>query len=167
MSIPATPLQLPPTLPYPITVTRITSPVETSVSRGSQLLEYSFRQSTPADPTTSDHKSQLLFGSWDSTLDGTIEAWNVGVGQTLTLADARRISLNGGVVTIKENCRHDVQIAGMCAVCGEDMTRFVNLIITLLESLKYLQSRLHGLQASCSLYLPNHTSCRRTYSLHT
>lgn len=119
----ATPLHLPPNLPYPITITRINSPADSNVARGSKLLEYSFRQTSPAGPSTSDHKSLMLFGSWDSSLEGTVESWNVRVGQTLSGADARAISAGGGAVRIREKCRHDVQIGGMCAVCGEDMTR--------------------------------------------
>lgn len=160
MEIPATPLHLPPTLPYPITITRISSPADTSVSRGSKLLEYSFRQSSPAEPSTSDHKSLMLFGSWDCSLEGTVESWNVKVGQTLALADARSISLSTGVVLIRENCRHDVQIGGMCAVCGEDMTRRVRYSTECTCVSDYLQDGLHRFLSGFLGYTPIDSSGR-------
>jgi hypothetical protein len=71
----------------------------------------------------------MLSGSWDCSPEGIVETWNVKVEQTQSLVDAKTISAGGGVVIISEKLYHGVRIGGMCAACGEDMTRIALVAI--------------------------------------
>ncbi|KZS91631.1 hypothetical protein SISNIDRAFT_456546 [Sistotremastrum niveocremeum HHB9708] len=103
----STPLHLPPTLPFPIKIASLALSTSSNVDTGSRLLTYSFISG-----------NDTLFGTWDSSIEGTLEAWNVQVGQTITSQEAK---MNAAVM-ILEPCKHPIQIGGMCAVCGKDMT---------------------------------------------
>ena len=125
----STSLSFPPTLPYPIKITRICASRGEAIKPGSKLLEYSFTQVQKAAPEDEEPEKLLLFGSWDTSLEGTVEDWVVRVGQTITSEEAKAMAGRHGAVVVKEKCSHDVQIGGMCAVCGEDMTRFEFVIV--------------------------------------
>ncbi|EIN13841.1 hypothetical protein PUNSTDRAFT_95201 [Punctularia strigosozonata HHB-11173 SS5] len=110
----ATELYLPQTLPFPIKIVSLDVSNSASVDRGTRLLSYSFEY-TGSGP---DPKRETRYGTWDSTIEGTLEGWKVRRGEVVTKERAR----GKPVVAIVEPCTHGVQIHGMCGLCGKDMT---------------------------------------------
>jgi RNA polymerase II subunit A-like phosphatase len=105
-----TDLTLPRTLPYPVTVSkRLVSPGD-EIKRGTPLLYYSFRHKSRDDPEV-----ETRYGTWESYVEGTVNFWNVETGDVVNRD-------YGPVLVVTEPCKHGVQIAGMCANCGKDMT---------------------------------------------
>lgn len=117
-------IYLPRTLPYPITLIDVHVKPGDEVKRGTRLLSYSFRNALPGVSTASS-SSQTSFGTWDAPVDGTITRWNVAKGDTL---DKARAAARPAVV-LDEPCKHGLQMGGLCAICGKDMTACVRAII--------------------------------------
>ncbi|KAJ7201354.1 hypothetical protein GGX14DRAFT_552029 [Mycena pura] len=109
-----TELYLPPTFPYPIKIVSIDADSASVVQRGTRLLSYSFVH-VPAQPHA---QPESRFGTWDSAIEGQLTAWKVNVGDVIT---ARKAKERPSVLVL-EDCKHGMQIGGMCVVCGKDMT---------------------------------------------
>ncbi|KAI0274968.1 hypothetical protein BC834DRAFT_23573 [Gloeopeniophorella convolvens] len=105
-------LSLPPATPFPVKVVKLQAKTANSVQRGAPLLTYSFT-SQPAEP---GGQPQLLYGTWDSPVEGTIERWCIKERETITSDDKV-------VLQITEPCKHGIQMGGLCALCGKDMTQ--------------------------------------------
>jgi RNA polymerase II subunit A C-terminal domain phosphatase len=114
MSSSSSQIFLPSGTPFPVTVIKIQARASDSVQRGSPLLTYSFtsQPSEPGQPT------QALFGIWDCPVEGTIERWCVKERDVIT-------SDKNAVLYIIEPCKHGIQMGGLCALCGKDMTECV------------------------------------------
>ncbi|KAJ7684787.1 hypothetical protein DFH06DRAFT_1073723 [Mycena polygramma] len=110
----ATELHLPSSFPYPVKVVSIDAATDALVQRGSRLLTYSFVH-VPARP---DAPPESRFGTWDSAVDGTVHAWKVRPGEVISQRKAK----DRPVVLILEECKHGMQISGLCVLCGKDMT---------------------------------------------
>jgi RNA polymerase II subunit A C-terminal domain phosphatase len=102
-------VHLPPEFPYPIKVLSIDA--SSNVQRGTRLLSYSFISS--GDPP------ETRFGTWDSTIEGDIQHWNIKPGDIVSQRRAKEKS----AVLILEPCKHGIQLGGLCVVCGKDMTK--------------------------------------------
>ncbi|KAI0334357.1 hypothetical protein GY45DRAFT_1351503 [Cubamyces sp. BRFM 1775] len=109
-----TELYLPPALPYPIKLVSLAARPNADVQRGARLLDYSFTYRTPDAPP------ELRFGTWDSSIEGTLTKWNFKQGDTISERRARETP----AVLILEPCKHGVQLGGLCCLCGKDMTSF-------------------------------------------
>ncbi|KAI8990580.1 hypothetical protein BD414DRAFT_484090 [Trametes punicea] len=109
-----TELYLPPSLPYPIKVVSLPAQPNSDVHRGARLLDYSFTHKSPDAPP------ELRFGTWDSSVEGTLTKWNFKQGDTISERRARETP----AVYILEPCKHGVQLGGLCCLCGKDMTSF-------------------------------------------
>lgn len=82
-----TPVVLPATLPYPLTISRLLASPTAQLARGSSLFEYNFTSSTslkaverrtrgvPPLPGDKDAKEGDLVGTWDSDLQGELTKW--------------------------------------------------------------------------------------------
>lgn len=105
-------LFLPPHLPYPIKITAIAVPDSAEVQRGTRLLSYSFSY-TGADRT------ELRFGTWDSSVEGTVAKWHFKLGDSIS----QRRAKESPAITVTEPCKHGMQLGGLCCLCGKDMTR--------------------------------------------
>ena len=108
-------LHLPPHFPFPIKVTSLDISKTHYVARGERLLSYSFVHlaNTPgAQPET-------RFGTWDSSIEGTLDTWNIKPGDVVS----RRSAAEKPVVVIIEPCKHGMQLGGLCVLCGKDMTK--------------------------------------------
>ena len=112
-----TDLHLPPSLPYPIKVACLDVKQGAFVQRGTRLLSYSFKYQSSSPGA----RPEIRFGTWDSLLEGTVEAWTVRVGDEIS----RQRSEQKPVITILEPCKHGVQVGGLCGICGKDMTAWV------------------------------------------
>ncbi|KAM0788799.1 hypothetical protein ACM66B_002887 [Microbotryomycetes sp. NB124-2] len=108
--LPATPLYVS-SVPFPITVQRILAPTSTNIRKTDALFTYSFltRPSNPKEQT------EKQFRTWESPVEGVVDRWDVREGQVLHDG-------SHPVVHIKEPCTHDVQLHGLCALCGKDLT---------------------------------------------
>ncbi|KAF7308870.1 RNA polymerase II subunit A C-terminal domain phosphatase [Mycena kentingensis (nom. inval.)] len=109
-----TELYLPPSFPYPIKVVSIDTTAGADVQRGTRLLTYSFVHAPPQR----DAQLETRFGTWDCAIEGKIASWNVAPGDVVAAPKARQRP----VVVVLEECKHGMQIGGMCVVCGKDMT---------------------------------------------
>nr|XP_018260686.1 uncharacterized protein I303_06401 [Kwoniella dejecticola CBS 10117]OBR82844.1 hypothetical protein I303_06401 [Kwoniella dejecticola CBS 10117] len=132
MSDPPTPLTLPPTLPYPITITRLLVRTGDSVERGSHLLEYSFmskeQRAALSKRETEGRKANISkgevegddgSGTWDCLITGEVAGWEswVQVGTKL-----ERRHANQTLINVVQPCSHPVRLHGMCGICGADLT---------------------------------------------
>lgn len=108
-----TELFLPPELPYPIKITAHAVESSASVARGARLLSYSFAHFPPDAP-----EPERRFGTWDSSIEGTIERWGFKTGETVSARRAKEAP----AIYITEPCKHGVQLGGLCCLCGKDMT---------------------------------------------
>ncbi|KAF8665249.1 hypothetical protein AX16_000271 [Volvariella volvacea WC 439] len=109
-----TDLYLPSSFPFPIKIASIDAPASSQVERGTRLLTYSFRYKSSA----SGSQPETRFGTWDSAIEGTIDAWNVKPGDVIS----RRSAQEQPVLTAIEPCKHGMQLGGLCVLCGKDMT---------------------------------------------
>jgi len=107
-----TDLTLPPNLPYPIRITKRLVSSRDIIRRGTPLFHYSFKYKSLDQPDV-----ETRYGTWESPLEGTIDFWNIENGETVPKD-------YGPVLVVTEPCKHGLQIAGMCANCGKDMTEF-------------------------------------------
>ncbi|KAH7885992.1 hypothetical protein F5I97DRAFT_2024738 [Phlebopus sp. FC_14] len=111
-----TELHLPPNLPYPIKVASLDIKPGSPVRRGTRLLTYSFKYQSPVVGS----RPEIRFGTWDCSLEGTIDAWRIRVGDEFSAQRAKQKP----VITVIEPCKHGVQIGGLCGLCGKDMTDY-------------------------------------------
>ncbi|KAG9314177.1 hypothetical protein JVU11DRAFT_4963 [Chiua virens] len=111
-----TELNLPSTLPYPLKVASLDVKQGASVQRGIRLLSYSFKYQS----STPGARPEIRFGTWDCPLEGSVETWNVRVGDEISLQRSKQRP----VITILEPCKHGVQVGGLCGICGKDMTGY-------------------------------------------
>ncbi|KAJ7634451.1 hypothetical protein FB45DRAFT_829675 [Roridomyces roridus] len=114
MASDATELFLPPSFPYPIKIVSIDASENSVVERGARLLSYSFVHV----PATPEAKPESRFGTWDCAIEGTITAWKVRPGDVVSQRKAK----DRPVVLVLEECKHGMQISGLCVLCGKDMT---------------------------------------------
>ncbi|KAI9641318.1 CTD phosphatase Fcp1 [Ciborinia camelliae] len=109
-------LNLGPNLRYPITITKFLKQPGDQISKQVSLLEYKFKwKLMVGDPLGEQwEEEQTSFGEWDSPSEGTIDKWLVKEGMT--------IERDRPVVDVEESCSHAIQFAGLCGICGKDMT---------------------------------------------
>ncbi|KIL71651.1 hypothetical protein M378DRAFT_1020729 [Amanita muscaria Koide BX008] len=109
-----TELHLPQDFPFPIKVLSLDISTNQPVTRGTRLLSYSFvylANSPGAQPET-------RFGTWDSSIEGTLDVWKIKTGDVIS----HRHAQDKPVVVILEPCKHGMQLGGLCVLCGKDMT---------------------------------------------
>ncbi|KAK7465542.1 CTD phosphatase Fcp1 [Stygiomarasmius scandens] len=109
-----TELYLPSSFPYPIKVVSIDASTSSEIERGTRLLSYSFVYLS----RTAGAQPETRFGTWDSAIEGTLQSWNVSVGDVISQRKAKEKPV--GIVI--EPCKHGMQLGGLCVLCGKDMT---------------------------------------------
>ena len=110
-----TDLYLPHSFPYPIRVVSIDAQPQSSVQRGTRLMSYSFVYL----PNIPDARGETRFGTWDSAIEGTVDVWKIKVGDVISLKKAK----DRPVAVVIEECKHGMQLGGLCVLCGKDMTK--------------------------------------------
>jgi RNA polymerase II subunit A-like phosphatase len=152
---PATPIHLPPSLPYPITISSLLPTQQ--VSRGQTVLWYSYTlkddfskdastatiNSTGGKQNKEKGREEKGYSTWECTLDGELVRWGEGVTAGVVLTDSRSVRLGSflfsspllvaddqyrdrnPIAYIQQPCDHPVQFHGMCAVCGIDLAGYV------------------------------------------
>ncbi|KAF2227773.1 hypothetical protein BDZ85DRAFT_292823 [Elsinoe ampelina] len=107
----------PPSLHYPLTVTRLRCQQDEEVAQGTPLFDYRYETTViegSIDNPEGEPVKRTLYATYESDLEGTLRRWLVSQGTAIT---------RGGtpVGDVEEACRHEVQFQGMCADCGKDM----------------------------------------------
>lgn len=80
-------------------------------------MEYAFKwMKEVGDPITGDtwEEEQTTISSWVSPVEGKLKEWKIRVGDV--------IHRDQPCVLVEEACQHPIQISGLCAICGKDMT---------------------------------------------
>jgi RNA polymerase II subunit A-like phosphatase len=99
-------------LHYPITITKLLKSSGDSIKKQETIIEYKFtwRRKIGEDEWT----DETTYTEFDSPAEGTLKEWRIKEGQTIP-ADVP-------CMTVEEACGHEVQIQGLCSLCGADMT---------------------------------------------
>ncbi|KAI1207503.1 uncharacterized protein F4807DRAFT_452857 [Annulohypoxylon truncatum] len=103
-------------LRYPITISEFLKDHGDDVTKQEPILRYTFKyKRLIGDPSKNEEREveETGFADWDSPAEGKIKQWQVKVGEVI-----RR---DQDLVSIEETCSHEVQYAGLCAICGKDM----------------------------------------------
>jgi RNA polymerase II subunit A-like phosphatase len=98
-------------LHYPITVTKLLKSPGDSIRKQENIIEYKF---TWKRKVGEDSVDQTTYTEYDSPAEGILKEWRVKEGQV--------ISADTPCMTVEEACGHEVQIQGLCSLCGADMT---------------------------------------------
>ena len=107
-----TDLYLPPHLPYPIKIVAHAVQPNANIERGTRLLSYSFSHISP------QNGKEIRFGTWDSTIEGTVASWGFKQGESVSKRHAAEVP----AIKVTEPCKHGMQLSGLCCLCGKDMT---------------------------------------------
>ncbi|RFU73953.1 rna polymerase ii subunit a c-terminal domain phosphatase [Trichoderma arundinaceum] len=99
-------------LHYPITITKLLKSSGDSIKKQETIIEYKFnwRRKIGED----EWVDETTYTEFDSPAEGTLKEWRIKEGQT--------IAADVPCMTVEEACGHEVQIQGLCSLCGADMT---------------------------------------------
>lgn len=111
------PIPLGPNLRYPITISRLVAIPGDDLKKGATAMEYSFKYTKEVgDITTGEtwEEEQTTISSWGAPVEGKLKEWQIKPGQIITG--------DRPCCIVEEACQHPVQISGLCAICGKDVT---------------------------------------------
>lgn len=111
------PIRLGANLRYPITISRLVAKPGDELQKGATAMEYSFKWTKEVgDAITGDvwEEEQTTISSWGSPVEGKLKEWRIRPGDVITR--------DRPAVIVEEACPHPVQLSGLCALCGKDMT---------------------------------------------
>ena len=99
-------------LHYPITITKLLKSPGDSIKKQENIIEYKFtwRRRVGDDEWT----DETTYTEFDSPAEGRLKDWRIREGQV--------IGADMPCMTVEEACGHEVQIQGLCSLCGADMT---------------------------------------------
>ncbi|TQV98375.1 hypothetical protein V2A60_007880 [Cordyceps javanica] len=99
-------------LHYPITITKLLMSPGDTIKKQQNIIEYKFSwRRKVGDDTWVD---ETTYTEYDSPAEGKLKEWRIQEGQI--------IAADVPCMTVEEACGHEVQIQGMCSLCGADMT---------------------------------------------
>ncbi len=104
-------------LRYPITIVKLLKRHGDKIKKQEPLLEYSFKwMKEVGDSIRGDtwQEEQTSTVTWESPADGELTHWLIKEGD--------QIVADKGAMQVKEECSHEIQFQGLCAMCGKDMT---------------------------------------------
>ncbi|KAK6460448.1 hypothetical protein DFJ63DRAFT_290595 [Scheffersomyces coipomensis] len=111
----STPITLPKSVPFPVTVTSILCTVGETISKHKTIFKYKYWDYQD-DPNSKDEVPPKIrverIGSFESPIEGEIETINIAVQEEIQHSGVELCS-------IKEPCTHTVQYGGLCALCGK------------------------------------------------
>ncbi|KAL6876841.1 hypothetical protein J3F83DRAFT_422638 [Trichoderma novae-zelandiae] len=99
-------------LHYPIIITKLLKKAGEPIKKQETIIEYKFnwRRKIGDD----EWVDETTYTEFDSPAEGTLKEWRIKEGQT--------IAADMPCMTVEEACGHEVQIQGLCSLCGADMT---------------------------------------------
>lgn len=99
-------------LHYPITITKLLKSPGDKIKKQESIVEYKFSWRRKVnDDTWTD---ETTYTEFDSPAEGVLKEWRIKEGMVIN-ADAP-------CMMVEESCGHEVQIQGLCSLCGADMT---------------------------------------------
>ncbi|KAI8848621.1 HAD-like domain-containing protein [Chytridium lagenaria] len=106
----------------PATIVDIRAPQGSTIVKGQELLIYEhltlfhYRVTDRLDPTISREASvsKVVKAALPSAFSGMVDVVKVAVGDVISSTDP--------IISIVEPCNHSVQLKGLCALCGKDLT---------------------------------------------
>ncbi|RYP04873.1 hypothetical protein DL764_004196 [Monosporascus ibericus] len=104
-------------LHYPITISKIIKNPGDLVKKQEGILQYTFKfERRIGDPELGNERISIETGvaDFDCPTEGKLVKWLVKVGDV--------IQRDQDLVSIDEQCAHDIQYFGLCGKCGKDMT---------------------------------------------
>ncbi|KAG6025843.1 hypothetical protein E4U19_002964 [Claviceps sp. Clav32 group G5] len=99
-------------LHYPITVSKLLKSPGDFVKKQETIFEYKFTWRRRVDDD--EWVDETTYTEFDSPAEGTLKEWRIKEGSS--------ISADVPCMLIEEACGHEVQIQGLCSLCGADMT---------------------------------------------
>lgn len=99
-------------LHYPITITKLLKSPGDPIKKQENIIEYKFtwRRKVGDDSWT----DETTYTEFDSPAEGRLKEWRIDEGMF--------ISADTPCMAVEEACGHEVQIQGLCSLCGADMT---------------------------------------------
>ncbi|KYK62129.1 RNA polymerase II CTD phosphatase Fcp1 [Drechmeria coniospora] len=99
-------------LHYPITITKLLKSPGDALRKQENIVEYKFgwRRRVNDD----EWVDETTYTEFDSPAEGKLKEWRIREGQV--------IGADTPCMTVEEACGHEVQIQGLCSLCGADMT---------------------------------------------
>ncbi|KAF9696661.1 hypothetical protein EKO04_005299 [Ascochyta lentis] len=112
----------PPGLHYPITVLELVKKPEDDVKRSERLFTYTYESTvTETDKWGEDKTLKKKFTThFDASTEGKISRWYIKAGTVVARSGTE-------IIDIDEPCTHEIQFGGLCAECGQDMTKVDHL----------------------------------------
>ncbi|KAI6088337.1 hypothetical protein F4821DRAFT_234327 [Hypoxylon rubiginosum] len=124
-------------LPYPITISELLKSPGDDVEKQKAILRYAFKYKRKVGDPTKDEEHEIEetgMADWDCPSEGKITQWRVKLGE--------RIEKDRDLVVIEETCSHEIQYAGLCAICGKDMKE-VNYVTDSLDTERATVAMVH------------------------
>ncbi len=103
---------------YPITITKLYKRPGAQIALGESVLQYSYKLTGEVfnEKTGSwENADQTNVAEWSGPEDAKLLEWYVKEGDT--------IPGDRPCLKVEEACTHEVQVAGLCAWCGKDMSQ--------------------------------------------
>lgn len=104
-------------LRYPITIVRLEKASGDRIKKGDTLFQYSFKwMREVGDFHSGDtwQQEQTTITDFPCPVDGKLQEWRIKEGDVIPRDQA--------LLDAEEDCSHEIQVHGLCAICGKDMT---------------------------------------------
>lgn len=101
-------------LRYPITITKLLKKPGDTIKKQENIVEYKF--SWKREVNQDEWIDQTTYTEFDSPAEGVLKEWRIKEGMV--------INADTACMTVEEACGHEVQIQGLCSLCGADMTEY-------------------------------------------
>ncbi|RPA99239.1 hypothetical protein L873DRAFT_1789822 [Choiromyces venosus 120613-1] len=110
-------VQLPRSVRFPVTITAFLKRPNDEIPRLEAVLLYTYTTTVTEYPEFGEERQveKKLSAQFHAPVEGRLHRWLVKVG---TVIDGPGVN----IMEIDEPCSHEVQFAGLCSMCGQDMT---------------------------------------------
>ncbi|KAL8375868.1 hypothetical protein RB595_007140 [Gaeumannomyces hyphopodioides] len=102
---------------YPITITKLYKSTGDRIKKQEPMFQYSFKiWGEEGNRETGEYEPVLktTFTEWPCPADGKLLKWHIRAGEV--------VGRDRECATVEEDCTHEIQFQGLCAMCGKDMT---------------------------------------------
>jgi len=101
---------------YPITINKLLKKPGDEIKKREALIQFTFKWKRLVGDDYGEEweEEQTTIGDWDSPVEGHVKLWKIKEGMI--------IDGDMEFIDIEEACPHSIQYAGLCGMCGKDMT---------------------------------------------
>ncbi|KAF5001177.1 hypothetical protein FGRMN_1201 [Fusarium graminum] len=99
-------------LHYPIIITKLLKKPGDAIKKQESIFEYKFHWKRQVNEDT--WSNETTYTEFDSPAEGKLKQWRIREGQ--------EIAADVPCLMVEEACGHEVQVQGLCSLCGADMT---------------------------------------------